>query len=186
MDKNVLLLCILLFFLSSQLLVITWDIGKASIYIIVILLILNTINPTIAEMIRTFFKRMLNLDTTLITDGVAHSSSFLLDILGSKNNPILSEIFGAIKPKSEVKSEGTSLNPNAITPNPKAITSNITVPTGSLQNQKSTPSTPIDSFIDVNNGLNKSDNINNLNIADDILNNSVNIGKVLIDLPDTL
>ena len=159
MDKNVLLLCILLFFLSSQLLTITWDIGKASIYIIVILLILNTINPTIAEMIKTFFKRMLNLDTSLITDGVAKSSSFLLDILGSKNNPIFSEIFGTPK----IKSEGSSLNPKAITPNPE-------VPKASLEDQESTADVPVDSFIDINNKKNNSNNIDN----------------ALIDLPDAL
>ena len=137
MDKNVLLLCILLFFLSSQLLTITWDIGKASIYIIVILLILNTVNPAIAEMIKTLFKRMLNLDTSLITDGVAKSSSFLLDILGSKNNPIFSEIFGTPK----VKSEGTSLNPKAISPNPEA-------PEPSLENGKSTANAPANAPVD--------------------------------------
>jgi hypothetical protein len=177
MDKNVLLLCILLFFLSSQLLTITWDIGKASIYIIVILLILNTINPTIAEMIKTFFKRMLNLDTSLITDGVAQSSSFLLDIIGAKNNPIFSEIFGTPKPKSETKSEakseGTSLNPKAISPNPE-------VPKASLQNQKSTEDAPVDSFIDTNNGI-----INQNNI-EPVLNNTENVDNALIDLPDAL
>ena len=150
MDKNVLLLCILLFFLSSQLLTITWDIGKASIYIIVILLILNTINPAIADMIKNVFKRMLNLDTSLITDGVAKSSSFLLDIIGSKNNPIFSEIFGTPKPKSEAKSEGTSLNPKAISPNPE-------VPSASLQNQKSTEDVPEDSFVNIKYTLTNSD-----------------------------
>jgi hypothetical protein len=112
---------------------------------------------------------MLNLDTSLITDGVAESSSFLLDIFDTKNNKILSEIFG----KSKVKSEGTSLNPKAITPN-------IIVPTGSLQNQKSTPDIPVDSFIDINNGL------NNKNVIDDVLKNSINIDNIMIDLPDAL
>ena len=185
MDKNVLLLCILLFFLSSQLLTITWDIGKASIYIIVILLILNTINPTIAEMIRKFFKRMLNLDSTLFTDGIAQTSSFLLDILGVKNNPIFSEIFGTPKPRSEIRSEGTSLNPKAITPN-------IIVPQASLQKSKS--STPVDSFVDTNNGIIISNNtepvLNNtepiINNTEPVLNNQDNIDNALIDLPDAL
>jgi hypothetical protein len=180
MDKNVLLLCILLFFLSSQLLTITWDIGKASIYIIVILLILNTINPTIAEMIRKFFKRMLNLDSTLFTDGIAQTSSFLLDILGVKNNPIFSEIFGTPRPRSEIKSEGTSLNPKAITPN-------FIVPQASLQNQESIDSDPVDSFIDTNNGIIISNNTEPvLNNTEPVLNNPDNIDNALIDLPDAL
>jgi len=180
MDKNVLLLCILLFFLSSQLLTITWDIGKASIYIIVILLILNTINPAIAEMIKTFFKRMLNLDTSLITDGVSQSASFLLDIIGAKNNPIFSEIFGPLKPKSEAKSEtksettseGTSLNPKAISPNPE-------VPSASLENQKSTADAPVDAPVDAfEDTNNKIINQNDMNID--------NVDNVLINLPDAL
>ena len=109
---------------------------------------------------------MLNLDTSLITDGVSQSSSFLLDIFNTKNNPIFSEVFNSFssyKQKNSASSEqikeGTSLNPKAITPNvgisnaitsnidvtkeitpnvgvSKAITSNVEVPKASLENQK--------------------------------------------------
>ena len=62
MDKNTLLLIFILFLLSSQLLSITWDIGKATIYIAIILLILNNISPESAIIIKNMFSRVINLD----------------------------------------------------------------------------------------------------------------------------
>ena len=44
MDKNTLLFIFIFFLISPQLLNISWDIGKATIYIVIVLLILNTIS----------------------------------------------------------------------------------------------------------------------------------------------
>ena len=114
MDKNTLLLIFILFLLSSQLLSITWDIGKASIYIVIILLILNSISPETATIIKNIFSRIINLDFSLITSALSTISKFILGIFFKNNGPqiidevktVLSEEINKVKsesPKAESK-----------------------------------------------------------------------------------
>ena len=95
MDKNTLLLIFILFLLSSQLLSITWDIGKATIYIIIILLILNSISPESAEIIKKMFIKIINLDSSVITNILYAVSRFILNLFYTKN------LLSQIKPETE-------------------------------------------------------------------------------------
>ena len=98
MDKNTILLIFILFLLSSQLLSITWDIGKASLYIVIILLILNNISPETATIIKNIFSRIINLDSSLITGTLASISKFILGIFfKNKNFEIIDEVKNALK-----------------------------------------------------------------------------------------
>jgi len=93
MDKNTLLLIFILFLLSSQLLSITWDIGKATIYIAIILLILNNISPETAIIIKNMFSRVINLDSSLITGTLAAVAKFILSLFfNNKGNKIIDEV----------------------------------------------------------------------------------------------
>jgi hypothetical protein len=107
MDKNTLLLIFILFLLSSQLLSITWDIGKASVYIVIILLILNSISPETATTIKNIFSRIINLDFSLITSGLSTVSKFILSLFFKNNGPqIIDEVKNALKEEIiKVKSE---------------------------------------------------------------------------------
>lgn len=107
MDKNTLLLIFILFLLSSQLLSITWDIGKASVYIVIILLILNSISPETATTIKNIFSRIINLDFSLITSLLSTVSKFILSLFFKNNGPqIIDEVKNALKEEIiKVKSE---------------------------------------------------------------------------------
>ena len=102
MDKNTLLLIFILFLLSSQLLSITWDIGKATIYIAIILLILNNISPESAIIIKNMFSRVINLDSSLITGTLSVVAKFILSLFfNNKGNKIIDEVKQSISIISE-------------------------------------------------------------------------------------
>ena len=133
MDKNTLLLIFILFLLSSQLLSITWDIGKASLYIVIILLILNSISPETATIIKNMFSRIINLDSSLITGTLSTISKFILGLFFKNKGPqILDEVKNALSeemlkvkgespkgesPKGEsVKSESAKVETSKVKP----------------------------------------------------------------------
>jgi len=125
MDKNTLLLIFILFLLSSQLLSITWDIGKASVYIVIILLILNSISPETATIIKNIFSRIINLDFSLITSALSTISKFILSLFFKNNGPqIIDEVKNALSEEiSKVKSESikaeSKLKPKSLLPETK-------------------------------------------------------------------
>jgi len=120
MDKNTLLLIFILFLLSSQLLSITWDIGKASVYIVIILLILNSISPETATTIKNIFSRIINLDFSLITSGLSTVSKFILSLFFKNNGPqIIDEVKNALSEEiNKVKSENfkVEVKPESLLP----------------------------------------------------------------------
>ena len=63
MDKNTLLLIFVLFLLSSQLWSITWNIGVSAFYIIIIIIVLNYVNPDSSIAMRSTIIRIINLKT---------------------------------------------------------------------------------------------------------------------------
>ena len=120
MDKNTLLLIFILFLLSSQLLSITWDIGKASLYIVIILLILNSISPETATIIKNIFSRIINLDFSLITSALSTVSKFILGLFMKNNGPqIIDEVKNALSEEiNKVKSENfkVEVKPESLLP----------------------------------------------------------------------
>ena len=80
MDQKLLLIILFLILISSQLWNILWDIGKASLYLIIILLILTYISPDTANIIKEYGKRLLNLDTKVISELLSNASSFIFNI----------------------------------------------------------------------------------------------------------
>ena len=126
MDKNTLLLIFILFLLSSQLLSITWDIGKASLYIVIILLILNSISPETATIIKNIFSRIINLDFSLITGALSTISKFILSLFFKNNGPqIIDEVKNALSEEiKKVQSESpkTESKPKSLLPEIKSET----------------------------------------------------------------
>ena len=80
MDQKSLLLILFLILISSYLWNILWDIGKGSVYVIVILLVLTYINPDTANIIKEYGNRLLNLDTKVISDFLSTVSKFIFNI----------------------------------------------------------------------------------------------------------
>ena len=91
MDEKTLLTIFVLILISSQLWTIVWDIGKSAFYLVVLLIVLTYINPDTAETVKGYGRRLLNLDSKLLTDSLASVSKFIFGIFG-KAPKILSEI----------------------------------------------------------------------------------------------
>ncbi len=81
-DKSTILIVAVLFMFSSKLLDIVWDIGKALIYIIVIVYCLNYINPDIANKIKEIINDFINFDTNgnIFKDIISRMSSTMLNL----------------------------------------------------------------------------------------------------------
>lgn len=81
-DKSTILIVIVLFMFSSKILDIVWDIGKALIYIILIVYCLNYLNPNIANKIKEIINDFINFDTNgnILKDIMSKMSSTLLNI----------------------------------------------------------------------------------------------------------
>jgi hypothetical protein len=104
MEQNTLIIIVILILLSSQLWNILWDIGKGLLYIIFLILILNYINPVMAENIKDFVKRIFNFDMTIFKDFFYKLSDFILKTFG-KNIINKIENSNSIISQSEIKSE---------------------------------------------------------------------------------
>jgi len=117
MDEKTLLTIFVLILISSQLWTIVWDIGKSAFYLVVLLIVLTYINPDTAETVKGYGRRLLNLDSKLLTDALSSISKFIFGILG-KAPSILSEV------KAEISSENKT-NPKEETYNIKQENKNI-------------------------------------------------------------
>ena len=109
MEQNTLIIIVILILLSSQLWNILWDIGKGLLYIIFLILILNYINPVMAENIKDFVKRIFNFDMTIFKDFFYKLSDFILKTFG-KNIINKIENSNSIISQSEIKSEVEIIN----------------------------------------------------------------------------
>lgn len=114
MEQKTLFVIFILILISSQLWTIIWDIGKAAFYLVILLLVITYVDPDTAEVIRNYGKRILGLDTNLITDSLSGLSKFIFGIVGKQPNKILeksnkiltettSEIFGKQEMNQEMK-----------------------------------------------------------------------------------
>jgi predicted membrane protein len=81
-SKSTILIVVVLFMFSSKLLDIVWDIGKALLYIILIIYCLNFLNPDIANKIKEIINDFINFDTggNILNNMVSRLSSTVLNI----------------------------------------------------------------------------------------------------------
>ena len=86
-DKSTILIVVVLFMFSSKLLDIAWDIGKALVYIILIVYFLNYLNPDIANKIKEIINDFINFDTNgnIFKDIVSKISFTILNIFKPSN-----------------------------------------------------------------------------------------------------
>jgi len=81
-SKSTILIVVVLFMFSSKLLDIVWDIGKALLYIILIIYCLNYLNPDIANKIKEIINDFINFDTggNILNNMVSRISSTILNM----------------------------------------------------------------------------------------------------------
>ena len=97
-DQRTIIAIIILILISSQLWTIAWDIGKAALYIVILLLVLTFINPETADKLKDVIKRVINLDGTLVTNSASKVSEITLSFF--KKLPKMINL-----PESEEKQE---------------------------------------------------------------------------------
>jgi len=114
MDKNTLLFIFILFLLSSQLLNISWDIGKGSIYIVITLLVLNTISPDTSDLIKSILIRIINFDTSIFKDILSLISKFFIGLFYYEKYNLK---------KMGLLQDIKSLNENSLESNPSILAS---------------------------------------------------------------
>ena len=83
MDKNTLLLIFVLFLVSSYLWNISWNIALSFIYLIIVLSVLNVINPESAFSLRSILTRIINLDSSLLFEVLSTLSKFIIGFFNS-------------------------------------------------------------------------------------------------------
>lgn len=90
LTKSNILIIFILFMFSSKLWDITWDIIKSLFLIVVILYILNYLNPTIGVQIKDMLYNLLNVGTEnkFVKDTLSAVSKSILDTINSKEKII--------------------------------------------------------------------------------------------------
>lgn len=88
MDKNTLIFIFVLFMISTKLWNVTWNIGTSLFYLVIAIIVLNSISPETSQDIKNFISRLINLDTSLITNGLASLSKFLLNLFNNSKEII--------------------------------------------------------------------------------------------------
>ena len=104
MDYKSLLTIVILILISSQLWNIIWDIGKGSVYILLLLVVLTYLEPTTGEKIKEFIKKIINLDFSFVTNIFSSISIFILSLFNKlpKFNNINAEETTIIPSTSEL------------------------------------------------------------------------------------
>jgi len=121
MDKNTLLLIFVLFLLSSQLWSISWNIGVSAFYIIIIISVLNYVNPDSSIAIRSTIIRIINLDSSIFTNILSRISRFILSFFDNSHYRKLNKLLDFIpkpsnnnvileRPKKKIIKEDNSKN----------------------------------------------------------------------------
>jgi len=80
MSKNTLLLLFIIALFSSQLWGISWSIGTAAFYLIIIIIILNYLNPDSGVVVQENATKIINLDFSLIKDIFSSICKFILSL----------------------------------------------------------------------------------------------------------
>jgi len=80
MSKNTLLLLFIIALFSSQLWNITWNIGTSAFYLIIIIIILNYLNPDSGAVVQENATKIINLDFSLIKYIFSSISKFILSL----------------------------------------------------------------------------------------------------------
>ena len=80
MSKNTLLLLFIIALFSSQLWGITWNIGTSAFYLIIIIIILNYLNPDSGAVVQENATKIINLDFSLIKYIFSSISKFILSL----------------------------------------------------------------------------------------------------------
>jgi hypothetical protein len=87
-DKTVILLILVLFAFSNNLLDIIWNIGKSLLYLIIFLFSINQINPDFAQNIKTIIYDFLNIGSNnFIKDTAATVASSTMNFINSSLPP---------------------------------------------------------------------------------------------------
>jgi hypothetical protein len=87
MEKNTLIIIFLLFFLfSSKLWEVTWDVGKAIVYIMIAIIILNILDKNLSNEIKLGIIDLLNYDSdkpknNIIIDNITRILKNILDFI---------------------------------------------------------------------------------------------------------
>ena len=80
-SKELIIIIILFFAFSGKIWNFMWKIGMSLVYIIVIIFILNSINPKVGNKVKEMFSDFINLDLNTVKDIVANISKSGLSLL---------------------------------------------------------------------------------------------------------
>jgi hypothetical protein len=85
-SKELIIIIILFFAFSGKIWNFMWKIGMSLVYIIVIIFILNSINPKVGNKVKEMFSDFINLDLNTVKDIVANISKSGLSLLDKNKN----------------------------------------------------------------------------------------------------
>jgi cell shape-determining protein MreC len=85
-SKEIIIIIILFFAFSGKIWNFMWKIGMSLVYIIVIIFILNSINPKVGNKVKEMFSDFINLDLNTVKDIVANISKSGLSMLNKNKN----------------------------------------------------------------------------------------------------
>ncbi len=87
-SKELIIIIILFFAFSGKIWNFMWKIGMSLVYIIVIIFILNSINPKAGNKVKEMFSDFINLDLNTVKDIVTNISKSGLSLLTKQENII--------------------------------------------------------------------------------------------------
>ena len=85
-SKEIIIIIILFFAFSGKIWNFMWKIGMSLVYIIVIIFILNSINPKVGNKVKEMFSDFINLDLNTVKDIVTNISKSGLSMLNKQEN----------------------------------------------------------------------------------------------------
>jgi hypothetical protein len=85
-SKELIIIIILFFAFSGKIWNFMWKIGMSLVYIIIIIFILNSINPKVGNKVKEMFSDFINLDLNTVKDIVANISKSGLSLLDKNKN----------------------------------------------------------------------------------------------------
>ena len=90
-SKELIIIIILFFAFSGKIWNFMWKIGMSLVYIIVIIFILNSINPKVGNKVKEMFSDFINLDLNTVKDIVANISKSGLSLLDKNKQENIQE-----------------------------------------------------------------------------------------------
>jgi hypothetical protein len=90
-SKEIIIIIILFFAFSGKIWNFMWKIGMSLVYIIVIIFILNSINPKVGNKVKEMFSDFINLDLNTVKDIVANISKSGLSLLDKNKQENIQE-----------------------------------------------------------------------------------------------